>query len=151
MTATRVELEVGGRTLSIETGKLAKQADGAAVVQFGETVVLGSDLHLPGVCLLNGLVGSAVAELELVRLRPQRQGGELVAEADPEDRLGLREFAPDWIIVLGPGDTLGGSIGQTLVELGWRGIDSKTGFMDIQASEPFVVSLGREEQRALAA
>lgn len=42
MTATRVELEVGGRTLSIETGKLAKQADGAAVVQFGETVVLGT-------------------------------------------------------------------------------------------------------------
>ena len=66
-------------------------------------------------------------------------------------RVGLREFAPDWIVVLGPGDTLGGSIGQTLVELGWRGIDSKTGFMDIQASEPFVVSLGREEQRALAA
>jgi polyribonucleotide nucleotidyltransferase len=42
MAITRVELEVGGRTLSIETGKLAKQADGSVVVQYGETVVLGT-------------------------------------------------------------------------------------------------------------
>ena len=38
----RVELELGGRTLSIETGKLAKQASGSCVVQYGETVVLGT-------------------------------------------------------------------------------------------------------------
>ena len=38
----RVELELGGRTLSIETGKIAKQADGAVLVQYGETVVLGT-------------------------------------------------------------------------------------------------------------
>ncbi len=42
MAATRVEVELGGRTLSIETGKLAKQADGAVLVQYGETVVLGT-------------------------------------------------------------------------------------------------------------
>jgi len=36
----RVEKQIGGRTLSIETGKIAKQADGAVVVQYGETVVL---------------------------------------------------------------------------------------------------------------
>jgi polyribonucleotide nucleotidyltransferase len=36
----RVEGQIGGRTLSIETGKVAKQADGAVVVQYGETVVL---------------------------------------------------------------------------------------------------------------
>jgi len=34
------EISVGGRTLSIETGRLAKQADGAVVVRCGETVVL---------------------------------------------------------------------------------------------------------------
>lgn len=38
----RVELELGGRTLSIETGKIAKQAGGAVFVQYGETVVLGT-------------------------------------------------------------------------------------------------------------
>jgi polyribonucleotide nucleotidyltransferase len=36
----RVEIEVGGKTLKIETGRLAKQADGAAVLQLGDTVVL---------------------------------------------------------------------------------------------------------------
>ncbi len=35
-----VTVEVGGRPLTIETGKLAKQADGSAVVRLGDTVVL---------------------------------------------------------------------------------------------------------------
>jgi len=43
--AHRVEMELGGRTLSIETGTIAKQADGAVVVQYGETVVLGTAVH----------------------------------------------------------------------------------------------------------
>jgi len=36
----RVEGQIGGRTLSIETGKIGKQADGAVTVQYGDTVVL---------------------------------------------------------------------------------------------------------------
>jgi polyribonucleotide nucleotidyltransferase len=35
-----VSLEVGGRTMTIETGRLAKQAAGAVLVSYGETVVL---------------------------------------------------------------------------------------------------------------
>ncbi|MFH1417766.1 MAG: polyribonucleotide nucleotidyltransferase [Planctomycetota bacterium] len=35
-----VETEIGGRMLKIETGKLARQAAGAALVTYGETVVL---------------------------------------------------------------------------------------------------------------
>jgi polyribonucleotide nucleotidyltransferase len=38
--ACRVECSLGGQTLSLETGKLAKQAHGAVVVQFGDTVTL---------------------------------------------------------------------------------------------------------------
>src|SRR5690242_4525430 len=34
------EISVGGRTISIETGRLAKQADGAVLVRSGDTVVL---------------------------------------------------------------------------------------------------------------
>ena len=34
------EISVGGRTISIETGRLAKQADGSVVVRSGDTVVL---------------------------------------------------------------------------------------------------------------
>jgi polyribonucleotide nucleotidyltransferase len=40
MIERKMSVEVGGRTLSIETGKLAKQANGAVAVQYGETVVL---------------------------------------------------------------------------------------------------------------
>jgi polyribonucleotide nucleotidyltransferase len=36
----KVEVQIGGKTLSIETGKLAKQASGSAVVRCGETMVL---------------------------------------------------------------------------------------------------------------
>lgn len=43
----RVEREIGGRTLSIETGKIAKQADGAVVVQYADTVVLVAAVTAP--------------------------------------------------------------------------------------------------------
>jgi polyribonucleotide nucleotidyltransferase len=36
----KVEREIAGRTLSIETGKIARQADGAVIVRYGETIVL---------------------------------------------------------------------------------------------------------------
>ena len=36
----RKELEWGGRTLVLETGKIARQADGAVMVQYGDTIVL---------------------------------------------------------------------------------------------------------------
>jgi polyribonucleotide nucleotidyltransferase len=39
---THVELEIGGKTLSIETGKVALQANGAVVVRLGDTVVLSA-------------------------------------------------------------------------------------------------------------
>ena len=35
-----VEVAIGGRTITIETGKLAKQASGSVVVRSGDTVVL---------------------------------------------------------------------------------------------------------------
>lgn len=36
----REEIEWGGRTLSLETGKVARQADGAVIAQYGDTIVL---------------------------------------------------------------------------------------------------------------
>jgi polyribonucleotide nucleotidyltransferase len=35
-------MEIGGRTLSIETGRFAKQADGAVMVRYGDTMVLAT-------------------------------------------------------------------------------------------------------------
>jgi polyribonucleotide nucleotidyltransferase len=37
---TKVETEIGGKVISIETGKIAKQASGSIVIRSGETVVL---------------------------------------------------------------------------------------------------------------
>jgi len=42
-----VEREIGGRTLRMETGKLAKQAAGAVLVTYGETVVLAAAVTAP--------------------------------------------------------------------------------------------------------
>src|SRR5438093_12542634 len=40
--AIRIERQIGGRTLAIETGTYAKLADGAVTVQYGESVVFGA-------------------------------------------------------------------------------------------------------------
>ena len=37
---TKLELEIGGRTLSFSTGKFARQSNGAVMVQYGDTVML---------------------------------------------------------------------------------------------------------------
>ncbi len=40
--AFKREMEIGGKTLSLETGAIAKQAHGACVVRYGDTVVLAT-------------------------------------------------------------------------------------------------------------
>src|SRR3954449_12752203 len=40
--ATRVSVEIGDAELTLETGKMAKQASGSVVVQAGDTMVLGT-------------------------------------------------------------------------------------------------------------
>ena len=37
---TKLELEIGGRTLSLSTGKFARQSNGAVMIQYGGTVML---------------------------------------------------------------------------------------------------------------
>src|SRR5881296_2135530 len=43
----RVTVEVGGRPLILETGKIAKQANGAIVARYGDTVVLTTACMAP--------------------------------------------------------------------------------------------------------
>jgi polyribonucleotide nucleotidyltransferase len=45
------ELQIGGRTLSIETGAIARQANGACVIRYGDTVVLATACYKDGVVL----------------------------------------------------------------------------------------------------
>lgn len=42
-----ISREIGGRTLSIETGRMARQADGAVVVRYGDTIVLVTAVVAP--------------------------------------------------------------------------------------------------------
>jgi polyribonucleotide nucleotidyltransferase len=42
MSVTTITREIGGKTLKLETGLLAKQADGAVLVTYGETVILAT-------------------------------------------------------------------------------------------------------------
>ena len=64
-------------------------------------------------------------------------------------QVAVSEYAPDRIVLLGPGDTLGGAIAQALIAIEWRGLRSKADFQDMQAADPFLISMGREDQRAL--
>lgn len=61
-----------------------------------------------------------------------------------------REFAPDLFIVTGPGATLGGAVAQSLVLANWRGMSDKESFQALHAQDPFLIALGREDQRPLA-
>ncbi|MDE2564012.1 MAG: ACP S-malonyltransferase [Sphingomonadales bacterium] len=64
----------------------------------------------------------------------------------------IREFAPDRIVLLGPGETLGGAIGQVLVALQWQGIDGKLAFSKRQSgADALLVALGRPGQREIVA
>lgn len=62
-------------------------------------------------------------------------------------RVAMREFAPDKLIVLGPGTTLGGAVAQSLILSRWQDLDSKTAFKKRQAEDPLVVSMGMADQR----
>lgn len=64
-------------------------------------------------------------------------------------RTAAREFAPDLFIVTGPGTTLGGSVAQSLISIGWAGLDSKTDFQTRQSTDPILISMGLQTQRAL--
>ena len=46
--AIRKEIQTGGKTLSFETGAIAKQANGSCVVRFGDTMVLATACYREG-------------------------------------------------------------------------------------------------------
>jgi malonyl CoA-acyl carrier protein transacylase len=59
-------------------------------------------------------------------------------------RVALREHAPDHLVCPGPGNSLGGPVGQIVVGEGWRGVHSKEDFQRVQESDaPILVSMRR--------
>jgi len=63
--------------------------------------------------------------------------------------VGLKEFAPDCIIILGPGATMGPPVAQTAISIGWWGLTGKEAFKDRQANDPIVLAMGLDSQRPL--
>ncbi len=64
-------------------------------------------------------------------------------------QVAVKEFAPDVIILPGPGDTLGGAIAQSLIGITWQGLTSKGDFAARQAADPILLAMGRADQRAM--
>ena len=61
----------------------------------------------------------------------------------------IKEFCPDKLVLLGPGNTLGGPVGQVFVQNQWNSIYSKKSFIKTQKNNPYLISMGINEQRKL--
>ena len=61
----------------------------------------------------------------------------------------IKEFCPDKLVLLGPGNILGGSIGQIITGQNWQDISCKKDFTNRQKTDPFLISMGIPEQRDL--
>ena len=61
----------------------------------------------------------------------------------------MKELSPDNIVLLGPGNTLGGVIGQIICQIKWKNILSKDDFVKRQKENPFLISMGIPNQREI--
>ncbi len=61
----------------------------------------------------------------------------------------MKEYCPDKLVLLGPGNTLGGVIGQIMIENRWLDMDSKSAFSFRQKQTPYLISMGMNSQRSL--
>jgi acyl transferase domain-containing protein len=60
-------------------------------------------------------------------------------------RTALHHCAPDIVVLLGPGNSLGGPVARILVQDGWHGVASRA---DLNGGEPMLLSFGVTPQRA---
>ena len=61
----------------------------------------------------------------------------------------LKEFCPDKVILLGPGNSLGAPVGQILIGNNWLSLKSKQEFSNHQLADPFMISMGLRDQRKM--
>lgn len=63
-------------------------------------------------------------------------------------QVAVKEFAPEHIILLGPGAGAGSAVAQSLIQINWQGLTSKQDFIALQQQQiPYVLSMGIPEQR----
>ena len=85
MTVQRIEIEFAGRPLILETGHMARQAAGSAVVRFGDTMVLGAVTVSPNVSTLP-FFPLTVEYREKTYAAGKIPGGFLKREGRPSDK-----------------------------------------------------------------
>jgi polyribonucleotide nucleotidyltransferase len=85
VTAQRIETQFAGRPLTLETGRLAKQAAGSAVVGFGDTMVLAAVTVSPNVSTLP-FFPLTVEYREKTYAAGKIPGGFLKREGRPSDK-----------------------------------------------------------------
>lgn len=61
----------------------------------------------------------------------------------------VKEFAPDYLIITGPGMTLGGAVAQVLINKKLRPMNNKDDFKILQKESPFIISMAEPDQRKL--
>lgn len=86
MMERKMSIELGGRTLSIEAGKIAKQANGAVAVQYGETIVLVTAVCSEEERKNIDFVPLTVNYLEMTFAAGRIPGGFFKREGRPSDR-----------------------------------------------------------------
>ncbi len=83
---TKKSLQWGGRELTIETGKIARQADGAVVVTYGETQVLATAVGVKENDSSNDFFPLTVHYIEKFYSAGKIHGGYLKREGRPSDK-----------------------------------------------------------------
>lgn len=69
-------------------------------------------------------------------------------------QVAVKEYAPDRVIVLGPGNSLGGAVAQSLIDINWFHWHNKSDFTASQGKKnnehyPRLLAMGIDEQREL--
>ena len=140
---------VGGRTYPLKLGSgdawhtpLRSAAAAAAVPDLADL-----EWDRPNVTLVDGRGvrftpwSTDPAELARMTLHQQADAPYDFARAF---RLALREYAPDVVLLPGPGGTLGAPCAQIIVNEGYRGVRSRADFEAVQAGPaPIVLSMRR--------
>jgi polyribonucleotide nucleotidyltransferase len=86
MNAITKEIQVGGKTIQLETGKLAKQADGSVVVRLGDTMVLCTTVTAPDPRAGQDFFPMSVEYRERFSAGGKFPGGFIKREARPSDK-----------------------------------------------------------------
>ena len=145
MTVQRIETEFAGRQLTIETGRLARQASGSALIRFGDTMVLAAITVSPNISNLP-FFPLTVEYREKTYAAGKIPGGFLKREGRPSDKEilasrlidrsirplfpeGFKNEVPVFVTVLSAdqendADILGvmaASAGLTLSQVPWNG------------------------------